>query len=92
MMISFRFDTIFFNQPLISILIIIIVSVLMISNIPTFSLKGLSLNKKMIPFFLFLFAGLISLLISDFWLGMILIISTYYLSVPFAIMKYKKNI
>lgn len=92
MMISFRFDTIFFNQPLISILIIIIVSILMISNIPTFSLKGLSLNKKMIPFFLFLFAGLISLLISDFWLGMILIISTYYLSVPFAIMKYKKNI
>ena len=65
---------------------------LMITNIPTFSLKGISINKKMIPFFLFVFAGVISLLISDFWLGMILIISVYYLSIPVAIIKHRKEI
>ena len=92
MMISFRFDTQFFYQPVVSILIILITSILMITNIPTFSLKGISINKKMIPFFLFVFAGVISLLISDFWLGMILIISVYYLSIPVAIIKHRKEI
>lgn len=89
MMISFRFDTLILHQPYICVFTIFTASILMITNIPTFSLKGISLKKKFIPFFLLLMAGLISLLISDFWLGMILIISTYYLSIPLAVFRYK---
>lgn len=90
MMIYFRFDINFFLVPEFTAFTVIFAAVLMITNIPTYSLKGLKLEKKVVPFFIILFAGLISLLISDFWLAMIIIISIYFLSIPLAIFE-KKN-
>ena len=90
MMIYFRFDINFFLIPEFTAFTVIFAAVLMITNIPTYSLKGLKLEKKVVPFFIILFAGLISLLISDFWLAMIIIISIYFLSIPVAIFE-KKN-
>ena len=90
MMIYFRFDVNFFLVPEFTAFTVIFAAILMITNIPTYSLKGLKLEKKVVPFFIILFAGLISLLISDFWLAMIIIISIYFLSIPVAIFE-KKN-
>lgn len=90
MMIYFRFDINFFLVPEFTAFTVIFAAILMITNIPTYSLKGLKLEKKVVPFFIILFAGLISLLISDFWLAMIIIISIYFLSIPLAIFE-KKN-
>ena len=90
MMIYFRFDVNFFLVPEFTAFTVIFAAILMITNIPTYSLKGLKLEKKVVPFFIILFAGLISLLISDFWLAMIIIISIYFLSIPLAIFE-KKN-
>ena len=90
MMIYFRFDINFFLVPEFTAFTVIFAAILMITNIPTYSLKGLKLEKKVVPFFIILFAGLISLLISDFWLAMIIIISIYFFSIPLAIFE-KKN-
>lgn len=90
MMIYFRFDVNFFLVPEFTAFTVIFAAILMITNIPTYSLKGLKLEKKVVPFFIILFAGLISLLISDFWLAMIIIISIYFFSIPLAIFEKKK--
>ena len=57
----------------------------MITNIPTYSLKGIKIERKVIPFIIILCAGFISLLITDFWLAMILFISIYLLTIPLAL-------
>ena len=92
MMITFRFENQFDFTPLFLALLIVITAILMITNIPTFSMKGIKLNKKELPFFLVIFAFIVSLLISDFWLAMILIIFLYYASIPLAFFTYKKTI
>ncbi len=92
MMITFRFENQFDFTPLFLALLIVITAILMITNIPTFSMKGIKLNKKELPLFLVIFASIVSLLISDFWLAMILIIFLYYASIPLAFFTYKKTI
>ena len=85
MMFYFRFGNDFFLNPFISVLTIIISAILMITNIPTYSLKGIKIERKVIPFIIILCAGFISLLITDFWLAMILFISIYLLTIPLAL-------
>ena len=62
----------------------------MISNIPTYSLKGLKVEKKLLPFLIIFLAGFLSLLITDFWLGMIIFIIFYFFSIPFAVYEFRK--
>ena len=50
---------------------LLIPSILMITNIPTFSLKGIKFEKKLIPLVILLLASFLSLLMTDFWLAMI---------------------
>ncbi len=64
----------------------------MISNFSTYSLKGIKVEKKLIPFLIILFASFIYLLITDIWLAMILLISIYYFSIPFAIYESKVSL
>ena len=89
MMLSFRFNSEVFLSPIFSLVLIVLTAILMITNIPTYSLKWLKLEKKILPVFLIIFAAIVSLLISDFWLAMIIIITSYYISIPFAIKSYK---
>ena len=91
MMVSFRFENIIDFEPIFYAILIIVTAILMVTNIPTYSLKGMKLKKKELPFFLVIFASIVSLLISDFWLAMILIITLYYASLPFAIINFKKT-
>lgn len=90
MMFYFRFDNDFFLNPLISVFSIIISAILMITNIPSYSLKGIKIERKVIPFFIIICAGFISLLITDFWLAMILFISIYFLTIPIALIEGRK--
>ncbi|MAY90532.1 MAG: CDP-diacylglycerol O-phosphatidyltransferase [Rickettsiales bacterium] len=84
MMIFFRFENDFFINPILAAIILICSAILMNTNIPTYSFKGLKIEKRIIPIVIIFFAGFISLLITDFWLAMILFISFYYLSIPVA--------
>ena len=91
MMLNFRFNVeVFFNEYFIKFYLLI-PSILMISNIPTFSLKGIKFEKKLIPLIIILLASFLSLLITDFWLAMIIVISVYFLSIPLAFYDFKKS-
>lgn len=90
MMIYFRFSPpVILNEFLIKFYLFI-PAVLMISNIPTYSLKGIKFEKKLISLLIILFASVLSLLLTDFWLAMILIIIAYFMSIPFAIRDFRK--
>ncbi len=90
MMIYFRFSP---DLPLNEVIIkfyIFIPAILMISNIPTYSLKGVKFEKKLMPFLIIILASILSLLLTDFWLAMIIIIIVYFLSIPFAIYEFRR--
>ena len=90
LMFYFRFNIDFFINTYFIKFYLIIPSVLMISNLPTYSLKGIKFEKKLLPFVIILLASFLSLLLTDFWLAMIILITTYYLSIPLAIYDFKK--
>ena len=90
MMLYFRFDLNFFINDDFLKTFLFIPAILMISNIPTYSLKGLRIQKKLLPFLIILFASFLSLLLTDFWLAMIIFIIVYFLSIPFAIYEFKR--
>ena len=89
-MLYFRFDLNFFVNDNFLKTFLFVPAILMISNIPTYSLKGLRIQKKLLPFLIILFASFLSLLLTDFWLGMIIFIIVYFLSIPFAMYEFKK--
>ena len=91
MMLNFRFNVEFFLNEYFIKFYLLIPSILMISNIPTFSLKGIKFEKKLIPLIIILLASFLSLLITDFWLAMIILISVYFLSIPLAFYDFKKS-
>ena len=90
LMFNFRFGVDFFINIYFIKFYLIIPSILMISNVPTFSLKGIKFEKKLLPFIIILLASFLSLLLTDFWLAMIILITTYYLTIPLAIYDFKK--
>ena len=89
MMFFFRFNLII-NENLIKFYLFV-PAILMITNIPTYSLKGIKFEKKKISFLIILLASFLSLLITDFCLAMIILIIVYFMSIPFAIYDFKKN-
>ena len=89
MMFYFRFNP-SINEILIKFYLFI-PAILMISNIPTYSLKGIKFEKKKISFLIVVLASFLSLLLTDFWLAMILLIIVYFLSIPFAVYEFRKN-
>ncbi len=92
MMFDFRFDFDILNYEIFIKFYLFLPSVLMISNFSTYSLKGIKIEKKLIPFLIILFASFIYLLITDIWLAMIILIIIYYLSIPFAIYESKVSL
>lgn len=92
MMFNFRFDFDVLNYETFIKFYLFLPSVLMISNFSTYSLKGIKIEKKIIPFLIIIFASFIYLLITDMWLAMIILISIYYLSIPFAIYESKVSL
>ena len=90
-MLNFRFNIDFFINEYFIKFYLIIPSILMISNVPTFSLKGVKFEKKLLPLVIILLASFLSLLLTDFWLAMIILIVVYYLSIPLAIYDYRKG-
>ena len=91
LMFFFRFDTPLEANEFIMKFLFFIPAILMITNIPTYSLKGIRFEKRIISLLIILLASFLSLLLTDFWLAMIILIIVYFLSIPFAIIDFKKN-
>ncbi len=92
MMFFFRFNTSIEINEIIMKFYLFIPSILMISNIPTYSLKGIKFEKRVLSFLIILLASFLSLLITDFWLAMIILIIVYFFSIPFAVYDFKKSL
>ena len=90
MMIHFRFELDFCLNPFVSVITILLSSILMITNIPTYSMKGIKIEKKNFSLITIFLAGFLSLLLTDFWLAMILFITGYYCSIPVALIEQRK--
>ena len=91
MMLYFRFDLeLLLNETLIKFYLFV-PAILMISKIPTYSLKGVKFEKRRIPYLIIILASSLSLLLTDFWLAMIIIILFYFSSIPFAVYEFKKS-
>ena len=91
LMFFFRFDTSLEANEFIMKFYLFIPAILMITNIPTYSLKGIRFEKRIISLLIILLASFLSLLLTDFWLAMIILIIVYFLSITFAIIDFKKN-
>ena len=91
LMFFFRFDTPLEANEFIMKFYLFITAILMITNIPTYSLKGIRFEKRIISLLIILLASFLSLLLTDFWLAMIILIIVYFLSIPFAIIDFRKN-
>ena len=92
MMFNFRFELDILSYETFIKYYLFLPSILMISNLPTYSLKGIKIEKKLIPFLIILFASFIYLLLTDLWLAMIILIIIYFLSIPFAIYESKVSL
>ena len=92
MMFNFRFELDVFSYETFIKYYLFLPSILMISNLSTYSLKGIKIEKKLIPFLIILFASFIYLLLTDLWLAMIILIIIYFLSIPFAIYESKVSL
>ena len=91
MMLNFRFNLDFYLIENFLRYYLLIPSILMISNIPTFSMKGIKFDKKITPFIIILLASFLSLLLTDFWLAIIILISVYFASIPLAFYDFKRS-
>ena len=89
MMLSFELGETFFSSPLVVGLVMIAVAFMMVSRIPTFSLKSLRIpHPYVLPGFLLL-ALLAGFLVTAPWVTLPLIEIVYAVSIPFAFKAYR---
>lgn len=89
MMLSFELGETFFASPLVVGLVMIAVAFMMVSRIPTFSLKGIRIPQPFIlPGFLILALGA-AFLVTAPWVTLPAIEIVYAVSIPFALKAYR---
>ena len=85
MLLSFQWDDPLMSQPWISVAMIAITSVLMVSRLPTPSIKYMKLQRQHRILAVAAFAGLAAALIAWPWATMTIVLLVYIASIPFAI-------
>ena len=88
MMMSFVLGDEFLSNPIISALFLFVVSILMISRVPTYSFKNFKVpNRYVLP--MFLFVGLIAAFVaSEYWATLSVLTILYLLSIPLSMRSY----
>jgi CDP-diacylglycerol--serine O-phosphatidyltransferase len=86
LLVSFQWDGPLVRQPWISAIVIAIASILMVSRLPTPSIKYMKLQRQHRILAATCFAGLAALLIAWPWATMTVGLLIYIASIPFAIM------
>ncbi len=85
LLISFQWDDSFMIQPWVSVLFITVTSILMVSRLPTPSIKYMKLQRQHRVAAAIVFAGLAGALIAWPWATMTIGLVIYVASIPFAI-------
>ena len=85
--IFFEFNLNFLKNEFLNLFITIIIGFMMISKIPTISLKKLNINKKYKTWIFLIFVFVSVALISKIWLTLVTIFGLYLLSIMYTIFK-----
>ena len=85
--IVFEFDFLFFKNPYLNIINLLIIGLMMISKIPTFSLKSINFNRKYSAWIILAIAIICISLLSNLWLTLILLLITYIISIVYTVLK-----
>ncbi len=91
MIVSFATELPLLSMPSVNAFLLVVVGLLMISRVPTFSLKGHQIpQRKVLP--LMLMAGvLIAAMINAPWHTLVLVAAAYILSIPFSSRLYNRQ-
>jgi CDP-diacylglycerol--serine O-phosphatidyltransferase len=89
LMVSFDFKASWFQSPWVIAGIVICVSLLMVSRIPTFAFKGLKVSQAQVAPALLLVAIMIAGLLSAPWITVLILCVIYVLLIPISWRKYK---
>ena len=85
--IFFEFNLNFLQNEYLNLFITLIVGLMMISKIPTISLKKININQKYKTFIFLLFVVVSVALISKIWLTLVIVFVFYLLSIGYTIIK-----
>ena len=85
--IVFEFDFLFFKNPYLNIINLLIIGLMMISKIPTFSLKSINFNRKYSAWIILAIAIICISLLSNLWLTLILLLIAYIISIVYTVLK-----
>ena len=85
--IVFEFDFLFFKNPYFNIINLLLVGFMMISKIPTFSLKSINFNRKYSAWIILVIAIICISLLSNLWMTLILLLIIYIISIVYTVLK-----
>ena len=88
---NFQFNFTFLKNPYLNFVILLLVGVMMISKIPTFSIKNFSVKQNYKTWFILGIAIISIGLISNIWLTILLALTVYIFSVFYTIINFKNN-
>ena len=83
----FEFDILLFRDPYFNIVNMLIIGFMMISKIPTFSIKAVSFNRKFSPWIFLLISIICIGLFSNVWMTLILVGCSYIVSIIYTVFK-----
>jgi CDP-diacylglycerol--serine O-phosphatidyltransferase len=87
---SFEWGGTFFLNPIFCSIVIVTVSVLMISRVPTFSLKKTHITQRFVLPLLLFVALLAASIFSAPWFTLSMFAISYVVTIPFSIFTYKR--
>ena len=83
----FEFNFYFLKNEYLNLIITVIIGMMMISKIPTISLKKIQINQRYKTWIFLIFVIVCVALISKIWLTLVLVLSLYLLSIIYTVFK-----
>jgi CDP-diacylglycerol--serine O-phosphatidyltransferase len=91
MIISFQTNAEFVREPYFSAIFILIISGLLVSQLPTYSFKTLRIQQRFILPTMIFFGLVAALTVSTPWLTVTIVLVAYIISFPFGLKSYKRQ-
>jgi len=85
--IVLEFNFKFFQDPYVNIINLFLIGFMMISKIPTFSIKSINFKSSYSPWIIILIVVICIGLLSNIWMTLILLVLTYIFSIIYTILK-----
>lgn len=91
MILYFQTEMDFLKNPIFCIIYMGIIAALMVSSVPTFSFKKLSINREYVLFYLLGISIFATLLVTHIWLTMSVVGLLYIMTIPIAVIYHRRK-